>query len=80
MKDVVCLGYDGNIKCGSCAENYVHPASEGPAFRATFREEEVRIPLWCEHGHTFDLVLAFHKGFTYVTYENVKDADISTYW
>lgn len=32
------------------------------------------IPMWCESGHFWDLVLSHHKGTSFVTTTNFKEA------
>lgn len=41
----------------------VHIKDNEPSIRAS-RGSEIRIAMWCESGHRFGIVLAFHKGNT----------------
>jgi len=65
------------VVCPMCGFDYVHflPAETdhgndvaGSAWHG--RGMAIRIPMWCEMGHTWTLRLGFHKGYTFAAIEN----------
>lgn len=56
-----------------CGFEYVHvteapvrPVMEEYSGVLGFRGDETSIPMECENGHTWRIVLAFHKGMTFL--------------
>jgi len=71
------------VGCPICCNEHVH--IECPVFEegndnyetdSGYRGDFIRIPFWCESGHSFELCLAFHKG---TTYSWMQDADKDYY-
>ncbi len=65
------------VKCPVCGFDYVHihkPSyQESDDYTAWLgRGNAVRVPMWCESGHTWELRLGFHKGQTFIAYENIQ--------
>ena len=58
--------------CPHCGDEYVHfdPSVEHVTDGYTCPTDErgswIDIPMWCESGHHWNIVIAFHKGFTFL--------------
>jgi hypothetical protein len=69
-------GEEDEVKCPICGFNYVHFESN-PFFikgednyKAWIgRGDAVKIPVYCENEHHWNIVLGFHKGQMYFTHE-----------
>lgn len=66
-------------RCPACASENVHiedPHVTAPDYSPTrlldFRGPEIQIPMWCESGHEWQYVLAFHKGRLFTAEVNVR--------
>jgi len=66
-------------RCPACASENVHiedPHVTAPDYSPTrlldFRGPEIQIPMWCESGHQWHFVLAFHKGRLFTAEVNVR--------
>jgi hypothetical protein len=62
------------LKCPYCGFPYVH--FEKPSIKVTDdydawdgRGSAITVPMWCENGHEFTMGIGFHKGFSYVFFE-----------
>jgi hypothetical protein len=74
---------DGNLmECPFCGFDYVHFSApehkESDDYSAwKGRGGAIRIPMWCEGGHAWDLRFGFHKGNTLLAIENGRDTGCS---
>lgn len=66
------------VNCPKCGFEYVHFIE--PVFIKTDsysawagRGSAVRIPMYCENGHSWEVRYGFHKGCTFVGIENIRD-------
>lgn len=66
-------GLEGAINCPVCGFDYTHVSDVNviPGFddyRATrkVRGDVIKISMYCESRHTFDVMIGFHKGQNYV--------------
>ena len=69
------------VKCPKCNFEYVHfiepVCTKTDAYDAwAGRGSAIRIPMYCENGHTWEVRYGFHKGNTHVNIENIKDFDM----
>lgn len=66
------------LKCPVCGYEFVH--FETPSIKHSDnydawegRGDAIRIPMWCEGGHKWDLRVGFHKGQSFMDVENVRE-------
>jgi hypothetical protein len=69
---------DPQVLCPVCKDEYVHfsepTVTESDDYTAwEGRGDALRIPMWCEQGHTWTVRYGFHKGFTFCKVENALD-------
>ena len=65
------------LKCPVCSYENVHyktpEGKESDTYSAwEGRGSAVRIPMWCEGGHEWEVLFGFHKGHTYVGITNER--------
>jgi hypothetical protein len=73
---------EDQIQCPICEDNYVHidhpqyicGHDNGKAWAG--RGDAVKIPCYCESNHRFNLIIGFHKGNSYLTYEEIKEENV----
>ena len=65
------------LKCPECGFEYVHFLE--PVIKKTDnydawdgRGSAIRIPMYCESGHAWEVRYGFHKGYTFVKIENLR--------
>lgn len=69
---LVLQGRRGQLVCPCCHENYVHFDSPHEHVTDNYtcptgeRGTWIDIPMWCEGEHHWHLVVAFHKGESFV--------------
>lgn len=65
------------IICPVCKEEYTHfdysPKIDRPeTYVSEHRGGGITIPMHCEEGHYWDLIISHHKGWSYITTDNFK--------
>ena len=61
------------IICPKCHGDYVHTERPTPDASNEFRGDAWRIPMWCEYGHEWELVIGHHKGQSFTRIENIRE-------
>ena len=74
--------YGDQLFCPFCKDKYVHFGHAKYKGSDDYRAWEgrgaaLRIPFYCEQGHSWYLRFGFHKGNTYTKIERVFDHDFS---
>ena len=69
-------GYGLEVLCPVCHDCYVHfgePSHRNSDSYSAWagRGAAIRLSMWCESGHTWELRLGFHKGQSFIGYENI---------
>ncbi len=64
---------DGVMKCPACDSLNVHIREPLYSVPGDGRTSSVRIPMWCESNHRWDLVFSYHKGDTKVVLQNLEE-------
>ena len=67
-------GYPWRVLCPVCRFDYTHFAPDDVHVEATDdytspignRGSWIAVPMWCEEGHSWRLVIGFHKGQTFL--------------
>ena len=68
-----------NAPCPKCGFGYVHfdnfskYCDSYDPHCCGARNGCLRLPMWCESGHSFDLVITAHKGQTYIFWDNLGE-------
>jgi len=70
------------IKCPKCDFEYVHPVfsdvkvvdgKDDNQASPYVRGSVITVPMFCEHGHAFEMKIGFHKGGTFLWTEELAD-------
>lgn len=70
------------LRCPVCGYEFVH--FEDPNIQYSDnceawegRGDAIRIPMWCESGHKWELRVGFHKGECFIDTENIRKEEHS---
>ena len=71
------IDFDGDLTridpifCPKCGFNYVH-FGKSQEIECDFRGGCIKIPMWCENHDAYDLIIAHHKGNSYMFWDNMR--------
>jgi hypothetical protein len=84
MESVQEHPYGAQVLCPKCGIEYIHLIE--PVFVKTDsydgwegRGSVVRVPMYCENNHVWEVRYGFHKGNTFVQTENMRDLNEDEY-